>query len=158
MSSGSSSAESKVFVAATEPTVFSRVTSPSVSVLRWQGAQSKFDVAAIAKEWAAYGGGGVALVLLVDWSQISEWPFGTPSAADIRAWDSLAPPTSRAAFVHDQRWNRHAAVLSALLRRGNAQVRSFRPPDYEKALAWLKEASQLSIRDGVPLSNDQQSD
>jgi hypothetical protein len=86
--------------------------------------------------------GGETLRVLFDWSHIGSWPFAAPSAAAVREWKAGAPPIGRAAFVHDLKWNRHAAVLAALLRISNAKVRSFRHADAEKAIAWLEQASQ----------------
>jgi hypothetical protein len=120
-------------------------------VLRRQGAQPKLDIAAIARELAHSISGGTAVRLLFDWSQVSSWPFEAPSAAAVQAWNETAPPISRAAFVHDQKWNRHAAILSALMRVGHAQVRSFRPPDYDNAIAWLEQGRQSSAPGASPL-------
>ena len=106
-------------------------------VLRRHGAQPALDVAAIASELTQCLGSDAELRPLFDWSEVTLWPFRAPSAAAIRAWELTAPSVSRAAIIHDQRWDRHAAVLSALLRVRNVQVRSFDPPDHVEAVAWL---------------------
>jgi stage II sporulation SpoAA-like protein len=106
-------------------------------VLRRHGAQPPFDIAAIATELAQCQGDDAALCALFDWSQVSSWPFQAPSAAAVRAWNSTVPPVLRAAIIHDQRWDKHAAVLSALMRIRDGQVRSFHSLDHEKAVAWL---------------------
>ena len=120
-------------------------------VLPRQCAQPKLDIAAIARELAHSQSGDATLRILFEWSQVSSWPFEAPSAAAVQAWHETAPPISRAAFVHDQKWNRHAAILSALMRLGHAQVRSFRPSDYDRATAWLEQGPQLPAFDAGPL-------
>ncbi len=111
-------------------------------VQRRQRAQEKFDVKAIASELARCQTGDTRLRVLFDWSQVHCWPFEAPSAADVEAWNKTAPSIARAAIIHDQRWNRHAALLAALLRMRNAEVRSFRPSDCEKAIEWLDRGLQ----------------
>ena len=112
-------------------------------LIRPQSAQSCFNVAALARELAALQTGAETRRVLFDWSQIGSWPFAAPSAAAIREWKATAPPIARAAFIHRPKWNRHAAVLSALLRISNSEVRCFRHTDTEKAIAWLEQASQV---------------
>jgi hypothetical protein len=111
-------------------------------VLRRQGAQSKLDIEAIARELAQLQTGDAALRVLFDWSQVDRWPFDAPSAAAIQAWNKTAPSIKRAAFVHDPKWNRHAAILSALMRISSAEVRSFHPPDADGAIEWLERDPQ----------------
>jgi hypothetical protein len=68
--------------------------------------------------------------------------------AAIQAWYKTAPAISRVAFVHDRRWNMHVAILSALIRVSKGQVRSFRPADYDLAVAWLQQEDAIvSSRD-----------
>jgi hypothetical protein len=136
----------------------SRLGDRAFSVLRRQGAQPNLDIAAIAAELAHSRSGDAALRILLEWSQVSSWPFEAPSAAAVRAWNRAAPLISRVAIVHDQKWNRHAAILSALMRVGNAQVRSFPPPYYEKAIAWLEQGPQLSAFDRNSLGLYQRGD
>lgn len=111
-------------------------------VVRPQSVQSTFDIAAIASELAVLQAGVGTLRVLFDWSGIGRWPFSAPSAAAIREWNAAAPAIARAAFIHDAKWNRHAAILSALLRIRNAEVRSFHRADTEKAIVWLEQVSQ----------------
>ena len=106
-------------------------------MLRRHGAQPPFDIAAIATELAQGQGDDAPLCALLDWSQVSSWPFQAPSSAAIRAWNLTVPPVLRAAIIHDQKWDKHAAVLSALMRVRDGQVRSFHSIDHEKAVAWL---------------------
>lgn len=114
-------------------------------VLRRQDVQRKFDIAAIAGELAHYQTGDARLRILFDWSQVQCWPFEAPSAAALQAWSETTPLIARAAIVHGHKWSRHAALIAALLRMHNAEVRSFRPSDYDRATAWL--ASPKAIRD-----------
>jgi hypothetical protein len=107
-------------------------------VLRREGPQAQFDIVAIAAELARVKSGGATLRILFEWSQISAWSFEAPSPAAIQAWNASAPAVSRAAIVHGQKWTRHAAVLSALMRVGDTQVRSFHPRDHTAAIAWLE--------------------
>jgi hypothetical protein len=107
------------------------------TILRRQGDQSKFDVAAIANELARSNGSDQPLSLLFEWSQVNSWPFEAPSARAIRDWKQTAPLISRAAVVHDHRLTRHSAILAALMRVDGAEVRSFHPPAYDRAVAWL---------------------
>jgi hypothetical protein len=119
-----------------------RTENCSFLALRRQGAQPKFDIVAIASELARLHTAGEALHVFFDWSQVSSWPFAAPSAAAIREWNKAAPLIARAAFVHDPKWNRHAAILAALLRVSDAEARSFRCVDAEKAIEWLEQASR----------------
>lgn len=107
-------------------------------VLRPEGAQPKFDVVAIAGELAGRQTDATALRVLFDWSRVRSWPFAAPSAAAIQEWNNISPTIARAAFVHDPKWNRHAAILSALLRVSDAEARSFHRSDRDKAIAWLE--------------------
>jgi hypothetical protein len=125
-------------------------------VLRRQGAQSKFDIVAIASELQRAEAAEAALRILFDWSQVTSWPFEAPPAAAIEAWNKTAPSISRAAVVHSQKWYRQAAVLSALMRLRNAQVKSFQPSDTDKALAWLQQGPQFSSSGGRSLLRDQE--
>jgi hypothetical protein len=107
-------------------------------VLRRQGAQSRFDLLAIASELPHSHGSDAALRMLFEWSHVTSWPFEAPSEAAVEAWGRTAPAISRAAIVHGQRLYRQAAILSALMRLGGAQVKSFHPSDYDKAMDWLE--------------------
>jgi hypothetical protein len=106
-------------------------------VLRRAGVQREFDIVAIAAELADSIGNSPRV--LFECSQISSWPFRSSTMADIQAWYNTAPAISRVAFVHDRRWNMHVAILAALFRLSKGQVKSFRPADYDSAIAWLQE-------------------
>src|SRR5947209_5762987 len=101
--------------------------------LRRQGAQPVFDIVAIAATLANLHSGN-GLRVLFDWSDVESWPFRAPPPAAIRAWNSRAPVVSRAAIIHNQKWDRHAALLSALIRVRNGQARSFHVPDHGAAI------------------------
>ena len=60
----------------------------------------------------------------------------------LQAWSETTPLIARAAIVHGHKWSRHAALIAALLRMRNAEVRSFRPSDCERAIAWLDRGLQ----------------
>jgi hypothetical protein len=128
------------------------------TILRRQGDQSKFDIAAFASELPRSQEGDEPLSLLFEWSQVSSWPFEAPSAVAIRDWKKSAPRISRAAVVHDHRLNRHAAILAALMRVDGSEVKSFHPPAYDSAVAWLAGEARLSPLDGHGFRRDQKGD
>jgi hypothetical protein len=107
-------------------------------VLRRQGAQPRFDLLAIVSELPHPQGGDAALRMLFEWSHVTSWPFEAPNEAAVAAWGRTSPAISRAAIVHGQRLYRQAAIISALMRLGGAQVKSFHPSDYGRAMEWLE--------------------
>jgi hypothetical protein len=112
------------------------------SVSRPQGDRKDFDMAEIARELARLQTGADAQRVLFDWSQLRSWRFIAPTTAAIREWNATTPEITRAAFIHDRKWDRHVALLSALLRVKGAEVRSFRCVDAERAAAWLNQTFQ----------------
>jgi hypothetical protein len=106
-------------------------------MLRRSGVQSEFDVRSIASELAGFQRGSAGRYVVYDWSSIERWAYRAPSATEIAGWRCAAPAIKRLAIIHPPKWNQHAALLSALLRLGGAEVRSFHPAEREKALAWL---------------------
>jgi hypothetical protein len=120
----------------------SQASDRAFLVVRRDGAQARFDLAAIAGELARLQTGAAALRVLFDWAQIRSWPFAAPSAAAIQEWNKTAPSIARAAFVHEPKWNRHAAILSALLRVSNAEARSFHVSEKDRAIEWLERAPE----------------
>jgi hypothetical protein len=110
----------------------------TVLILRREGAQPKFDLAAVAKEIARGQANAEPPRILFDWSAVTAWPFEAPSATSIRFWYSLAPRITRAALIHGELWERQASILSALMRAGAAEVKSFPPGYQERAIAWLE--------------------
>jgi hypothetical protein len=121
-----------------------------VLILRREGPQPKFDLAAIAKEIARGQANAEPPRILFDWSGITAWPFEAPTATSIRFWYSLAPRVTRAALIHDERWDRHASMLAALIRAGGAEVKSFPPGYQERAGAWLEAPRQLAASPRPP--------
>ena len=113
-------------------------------VLRWRGAQPRLDIIAVASELAQFQTDDASLKVLFDWLELESWPFKAPTMAAIEKWKKTVPSISRAAIVHDMKWNRHAALLAALLRVRNAQVCSFRPPDFNRAVSWIEKSRQFS--------------
>jgi SpoIIAA-like len=132
----------------------SRIRARSFFTLRWKGVQSTFDIAVIAIELGAAARRRKRLRLLFDWSEIESWPFQAPSASAIRLWNSRAPSIVCAAIVHHHKWNKHAALISALLRLNNSQVKCFRVPERDSAIAWLESAQNISKSDQVRRSPD----
>jgi len=110
-----------------------------VFVMRQSGPQPKLDIIAIARELARSRLGDASLKVLFDWSELDTWPFEAPSLATVQAWKEIIPSVSRAAIVHDPKWNRHAALLAALLRVGDAEVRSFLPFYRDAAIIWIEQ-------------------
>jgi hypothetical protein len=77
--------------------------------------------------------------VLFDWTGIEGWEPGTRQPALWPNWRAMAHPIKRAAVVHERRWNRQAALLAAMLRINQTQVRSWLPRYLPAALNWLKE-------------------
>lgn len=107
--------------------------------VRLRGPQPKLDIIAIARELAHLQTGDASLRVLFDWSELDSWQFEAPSPATIQVWKEAVPSVSRAAIVHDPKWNRHAALLAALLRVCNAEVRSFLPSHRDVAVNWIEQ-------------------
>ena len=109
--------------------------------LSFTGVQAKLDVAAIASDFSRSLGAGAKArkpaCILIDWSSVSAWPYEASSQTKLQAWRETAPQIKRAAFIHDRRWDRHAAILAVLLRLANAEVLSFHPNHREDAIRWL---------------------
>jgi len=106
--------------------------------VRLRGPQPKLDIIAIARELAHLQTGDASLRVLFDWSELDFWQFEAPSPATIQVWKETVPSVSRAAIVHDPKWNRHAALLAALLRVCDAEVRSFLPSHRDEAIIWIE--------------------
>src|SRR5271157_2317630 len=107
--------------------------------MRQRGPQPKLDIIAIARDLTHFQTGDASLKVLLDWSELDSWPFEAPSSATIQAWKETIPSVSRAAIVHDPKWNRHAALLAALLRICDAEVQSFLPSDRDGAIMWIEQ-------------------
>jgi SpoIIAA-like len=106
------------------------------------GDQARFDVAAMARELtlaiqAHAAPGGEAPRVLFDWSGLTSWAYTASSQKDIAFWKATVPQIARAAVVHIRRWDNQAALLAALLRLANAEVRSFSPVQRDDAITWL---------------------
>jgi hypothetical protein len=120
---------------------------------RQAGNQARFDIVSIARElkiasqeqaWS----GGEPLRILFDWSEVTTWPYQATPQTRLQLWRKMAPAVLRAAFVHNRRWDRQVALIAALLRSTNAEVRSFPPAKLDDAIDWLESdeaaASQLN--------------
>ena len=109
---------------------------------RQAGDLARFDVAAIARELtlslqARAPPSNEPPRVLFDWSGVTSWPYKASSQKDIEFWKETVPQISRVAFVHTRRWDSQAALLAALLRSANAEVRSFSPVKLNDAIGWL---------------------
>jgi hypothetical protein len=104
------------------------------------GPQAKLDIVAIAWELSllaeehAYD---EPPRILFDWSAVTSWSYEASSRKNLRLWKETIPRISRAAFIHDRRWDRQAALLAALLRSANTEALSFLPTQLDRAIHWL---------------------
>lgn len=76
-------------------------------------------------------------LLLLDWSGLNQTACGEPADIDKIAWVEAGVWFRRIALLHDRRWNRAAAYISALLRAPGAEVRSFATIHRAEAISWL---------------------
>jgi hypothetical protein len=124
----------------------------SFLTIRKEDDQPKLDIAAMAGElsrsWAEHARANdeEALRVLFDWSAVTSWPYAVSSHQCLLVWRETVPKIFRAAFVHDRRWDRHAAILSALLRSANTQVLCFPAIRRADAIVWLVSSDDGSSR------------
>jgi SpoIIAA-like len=116
------------------------------------GDQARFDVAAMARDLmlalqARAPASNEPPRVLFDWSGVTSWPYKASSQIDIDFWKETVPPISRAAFVHTRRWDSQAALIAALLRSANVEVRSFSPVQLDDAIHWLVREHEAVARD-----------
>ena len=97
------------------------------------------DLAETVSHSAPHG----AVLLLLDWLGIERWAFTALQTDTLTAWRKVAPAVKCAAIVHDQRSNRQAAWLGAVLRKEGVIVRSWSPQRVAAATAWLRAAHSL---------------
>jgi hypothetical protein len=109
-----------------------------ISVLTRRGVQPTFDILEIAAELSAPPAEGAGQRVLLDWSFVERWLFKAPTPAAISQWKNAGPLIQRAAILHTRKCDQQAAVVSALLRLDNAEVRSFPPSDRTRAIGWLQ--------------------
>src|SRR5260221_5217618 len=64
------------------------------------------------------------LLILLDWSALKGWDNEAAASISFQGWSVATPLIERVAIVHAPRWNRQAAVLAAMLRIQNVDVRS----------------------------------
>jgi hypothetical protein len=79
---------------------------------------------------------------LFDWSRMRACEFHRFASKAKVSWVRSGRSIERAAVVHHHIWNGQAAWLGAALRLGNAEVRSYRNEEFEKALSWLGPATK----------------
>ncbi|RWM81490.1 MAG: hypothetical protein EOR81_05345 [Mesorhizobium sp.] len=101
------------------------------------------DLAATVSHCAPHG----AVLLLLDWLGIERWAFTAPQTDTLAAWRKAARALQCAAIVHDQRLNRQAAWLGAVLREEGVIVRSWPPQRAAAATVWLRAARSLGSSD-----------
>jgi hypothetical protein len=111
-----------------------------VATLRFSGVQTREDIAgavgAVIQMCASQDG----VRLLFDWSDVQGWTCETRSLP-VSDWVAAAGRIERVAIVHHHRWNRQAAWLAAVLRRGHVDVRSWHLRHAEGARKWLLTSS-----------------
>jgi hypothetical protein len=117
------------------------MTIPNVVVRRHAGDQAIFDIALMAQELALAlkesESDNQPVRVLFDWSELTSWPYRPSPQKSIQFWKGTVPKIARAAFVHSRRWDPQAALLAALLRIADAEVRSFSPRQFDDAIKWL---------------------
>jgi hypothetical protein len=106
------------------------------------GNQARLDIVAMAKDLTIALRereplGNELSRVLFDCSEVTSWPYQAPPQKSLQHWKKTVPQIFRAAFVHHRRWDRHVALLAALLRSANAEVRSFSPEQLDDAISWL---------------------
>ena len=107
--------------------------------IRVNGRQFAHEFGAAGQMFAKRFACQQRLRILFDWTTLVEWDDDDAASAACRQWRDAAPLIERAAIIHDHHWNRHAAVVAAILRTNSVDVRSWLVADYRKALAWLNE-------------------
>jgi hypothetical protein len=123
---------------------------------RRAGDQPQFDIKAIARELthslndSTFSATRRPPRVLFDWAEVTSWPYKVSSQKCVQFWKEAVPPILRAAFIHDKRWDRQAAILGALLRMANTEARSFSPARLAVAVSWLASAQNSLPDDGTP--------
>jgi hypothetical protein len=117
-----------------------------------KGDQARLDIVAVAKELTLAFKECAPVSnelprILFDWSEVTSLPYQTPSQKSLQVWRKTAPQVLRAAFVHHRRWDRQVALLAALLRSADAEVRSFSPEHLDDAVGWLVGAREAIGRE-----------
>jgi hypothetical protein len=110
------------------------------TMLRFSGVQTREDVGRTVMAVIQLCKGRDEIRLLCDWSDVLGWACETKSLP-VHEWVAAAGRVERVAILHHHRWNRQAAWLAAMLRRGNVRVRCCHLRDPEGALKWLLASS-----------------
>jgi hypothetical protein len=114
--------------------------------MRQVGPQAKLDIVAIAWELSLLAEEHARKeppCILFDWSAVTSWSYEASSQKNLQLWKETAPRIFRAAFIHDRRWDRQAALLAALLRSADTEVLSFLPAQMDRAVHWLTSGAQI---------------
>jgi hypothetical protein len=104
--------------------------------LRFSGLQTCEDIARAVEAVIQMCASRDGVRLLCDWSDVRGWACET-KALPVHEWVGAAGRLERVAILHHHRWNRQAAWLAAILRRGNVDVRSWHLRNPEAARKWL---------------------
>jgi hypothetical protein len=113
--------------------------------LRVVGVQSVIEFGTFSDSLPEIVAAAKPLRVIFDWTALDGWSDKTGSAASHQKWGLTAHLIERAAIVHDRRWYRQAAVLAAVLRTRNVQVRSWRVSELSRALVWLANDNELAL-------------
>lgn len=106
------------------------------TTLRFSGVQTNTDIGGAVVAFIRQNRSRDGLRLLFDWSDVLGWACETRSLP-MAEWLAAAGRIERVAIFHHHRWNRQAAWLAAMLRRGNVDVRSWRLRESERMKKWL---------------------
>ena len=77
--------------------------------------------------------------ILFDWTELLGWDDRRALNLSCQFWHSAADRIVRVSIVHQHRWNHQAALLAAVLRVRDVQVRSWSPRYRVQALTWLSQ-------------------
>lgn len=119
-------------------------------VIRVSGTQPATEFADVAVLFAQRYRHSSDMRVLFDWTELSNWDDNIRASYSCRRWSDAASLIVRSAIVHNRRWNRHAAVLAAVIRRSRGRVRSWRTTELENAVVWLNVEWQLVDRKITP--------
>lgn len=109
----------------------------NVLIIRLYGFVSTVEFSALPEFLLNELDGGLKAKILFDWRSLDNSSLLGWSVVAMEPWIVVVHRIERIAIVHDPGWNRHAALLAALLRRENLNIRSWRPEHLSTAFDWL---------------------
>jgi hypothetical protein len=115
-------------------------TPEGVIIVRFRGAVTDREFTELATTIANFGS-VVGLLIYFDWLGIGHWALPTSKIDGPTAWRRAGKLIKRAAVVHENRLNRQAAWLGAILRSEGVEVRSWQPSSAAEGAAWLQEGA-----------------